>query len=61
MLSSIAQKNVKFAVDSFKPEEYAIDWHGIDPGAGTVLYKIYSLVLHTQIIKPYSDNLLAHC
>ena len=36
MLSSITQKNVKFAVDSFKPEEYSIDWHGIDPGAGKI-------------------------
>ena len=36
MLSSMKQKNIKFAVDSFKPEEYAIDWHKVDPGAGNI-------------------------
>jgi hypothetical protein len=36
MLSSITQKNVKFAVASFEQEEYAIAWHEIDPGAGKI-------------------------
>ncbi|XP_028398414.1 cAMP-dependent protein kinase type II-alpha regulatory subunit-like isoform X2 [Dendronephthya gigantea] len=30
---SFRQKNIKFAADSFEPEEYSIDWDGIDPGA----------------------------
>lgn len=44
MLSS-KKHNIRFACNSFEPEEYAIDWGGVDPGGGTVLSSLYMFLI----------------
>lgn len=40
MLSS-KEHNIRFARNSFEPEEYAIDWSDVDPGGGKTVQFIY--------------------